>query len=183
MDALLRLDDQLYLAIFSATASSAVLSTLAVAIYWLNWNGLIWWVAGLAIARARGFARRGLWAMLTVYLGMTGGWAITELVLKPLVRRERPFTGFADLPPTLIDHPASFAFPSGDATFATGAAVALATVLPRWRIPAPLMAPAVCVGRVAVGVPHPADVGAGAVVGALARPPPPRAIALLARRT
>src|SRR5438477_8093668 len=182
MDALLRLDDQLYRAIFDATASSAVLATLAVAIYWLNWNGLLWWIAGIAIARARGFARRGFWAMLTVYLGMTSGWAITELVLKPLVRRPRPFIGFADLPPTLIDHPASFAFPSGDATFATGAAVALAAVLPRWRIPALLMAAAVCVERIAVGVHHPADVIAGAVVGALAGLAAPRVIALVRRR-
>src|SRR5207237_9987592 len=106
MEQLIALDDKVYRAIFSATASSAVLSTLAVAIYWLNWNGLIWWVAGLAIARARGFARRGLWAMLTVYLGMISGWAVTELVLKRLVRRPRPFIGFADLQPTLIDHPA-----------------------------------------------------------------------------
>ena len=182
MEQLLALDDQLYRAIFTAVASSTILTTLAVAIYWLNWNGLLWWIAGLAIARARGFARRGLWAMLTVYLGMLDGWAITELVLKPLIRRPRPFVGFADLPPTLIDHPASFAFPSGDATFATGAAVALASVLPRWRFPALLMAVAVCVERVAVGVHHPLDVIAGAVVGTASGLLAPRAIALVRRR-
>src|SRR5947199_10308698 len=113
MDQILGLDDQLYRAIFSATASSAVLATLAVAVYWLNWNGLLWWLAGLAVARARGFARRGLWALLTIYLGMTAGWVVTELILKPIVRRPRPFIGLADLPPTHIDPPASFAFPSG----------------------------------------------------------------------
>src|ERR1043165_8991050 len=119
MDQLLRLDDQLYRAIFDATAASAVLTALAVGVYWINWNGLLWWIAGALVGRARGFGRRGLWAMLTIYLGMVMGWLTTELVLKPLIHRPRPFVGFADLPPTLIDHPSTFAFPSGDPTFAT----------------------------------------------------------------
>src|SRR5919204_1907918 len=179
---LLALDDQLYRAIFSAAVQSPVLTALAVAIYWINWNGLLWWVAGLLIARARGFTRRGWWEMLVVYLGMVDGWAVTELILKPLVRRPRPFSGIPDLPPTLIDHPLTYAFPSGDATFATGAAVALGGVAPRWRIPALLMAIAVCVERIAVGVHHPIDVIAGALIGTLAGLAAPRVLALVRRR-
>ena len=179
---LLALDDQLYRAIFGAAAQSPILGALAVAVYWLNWNGLLWWVAGVLIARARGFSRRGIWEMLTVYLGMVDGWAVTELILKPLVHRPRPFDGLPDLPPTLIDHPLTFAFPSGDATFATGAAVALGSVAPRWRVPAYLMAAAVCVERVAVGVHHPSDVIAGAIVGAVAGLLAPRALTLIRRR-
>ena len=179
---LLVLDDQLYRAIFSAAVQSPALTALAVGIYWINWNGLLWWVAGVLIARARGFVRRGWWEMLVVYLGMVDGWAVTELILKPLFRRPRPFNSVPDLPPTLIDHPLTFAFPSGDATFATGAAVALGSVAPRWRIPALLMAFAVCVERVAVGVHHPSDVIAGALVGTLAGLAAPRAVALLRRR-
>ena len=164
MEGLLALDDQLYRAVFSAVVASPVLAFLAVAIYWSNWNGLLWLIIGLALARARG-GRRGLSALLTVWLGMGMGWAVTEFILKPLIHRPRPFLRLADLPPTLIDHPSSYAFPSGDATFATGAAVALGFVAPRWRIPALLMAAAVCVERVAVGVHHPLDVLAGAAVG------------------
>src|SRR5207249_117966 len=67
---LLVLDDQLYRAIFSAAVQSPALTALAVGIYWINWNGLLWWVAGVLIARARGFVRRGWWEMLVVYLGM-----------------------------------------------------------------------------------------------------------------
>jgi membrane-associated phospholipid phosphatase len=182
MDGLLALDDQLYRAIFSATVSSPILSALAVAVYWINWNGLLWWIAGLWVARARGFGRRAWWALLTVYLGTLMGWAVTELVLKPLVRRPRPFDLVLDLPPTLIDHPSSFAFPSGDATFATGAAVALASVAPRWRWPAYLMAAAVCVERVAVGVHHPLDVLAGAAVGVASGLLAPHVVALVRRR-
>src|SRR5207302_5465641 len=69
-----------------------------------------------------------------------------------------------------------------DATLATGAAVALAVVLPRWRVPALLMAAAVCFERVAVGVHHPGDVIAGAIVGTLSGLAAPRAIALIRRR-
>ncbi len=164
MEGLLALDDQLYRAVFSAVVASPVLAFLAVAIYWSNWNGLLWLIIGLGLARARG-GRRGLSALLTVWLGMGIGWAVTEFILKPLIHRPRPFLSLTDLPPTLIAHPSSYAFPSGDATFATGAAVALGFVAPRWRIPALLMAAAVCVERVAVGVHHPLDVLAGAAVG------------------
>ncbi len=182
MDGLLALDDQLYRAIFNAAVASPVLSALAVAVYWINWNGLLWWVAGLWLARARGFGRRGWWALLTVYVGILTGWAVTELVLKPLVRRPRPFNLLLDLPPTLIEPPSSFAFPSGDAAFATGAAVALASVAPRWRWPAYLMALAVCFERVAVGVHRPLDVLAGAAIGTASGLLAPRIVALVRRR-
>ncbi|HEU5288916.1 MAG TPA: phosphatase PAP2 family protein [Candidatus Limnocylindria bacterium] len=182
MDAVLALDDQIYRAIFTATTSSAALSALAVGIYWLNWNGLLWWIAAVVLARARGFGRRAWWAVLTVYLGIADGWITTELVLKPLVHRPRPFAAIQGLPPTLIDHPASFAFPSGDATFAVGAAVALGSVAPRWRIPALLMAAAVCFERVAVGVHHPSDVIAGALVGTVSGLTAPWIVANVRRR-
>ncbi|MDQ2950721.1 MAG: phosphatase PAP2 family protein [Chloroflexota bacterium] len=181
MDGLLALDDQLFRAIFTAVVTSPILSFLAVATYWLNWNGALWWIAGLVLARMRG-GRRGLSALLTVWLGMTMGWALTEFVIKPLVHRPRPFISLLDLPPTLIDHPSSWAFPSGDATFATGAAVALGFVAPRWRIPALLMALAVCVERVAVGVHHPLDVLAGAALGTASGLLAPLVVRLIRRR-
>src|SRR5713226_4305625 len=187
MQFLADLDRQLYSAIVSATASSTILAVLVVVIAWLNWNGLVWWLAGLLISRARGFGRRGTFALLTVYLGMIDGWLVSEL-LKLVFRRPRPFTAIVPTPLTLIDHPASFSFPSGDATFAIGAAVALGSVVPRWRWPAYLLALAVCFERVAVGVHYPSDVLAGAVVGAISgraardrARPPPRALARLRR--
>src|SRR5712692_9046969 len=181
MQFLADLDRQLYSAIVSATASSTILAVLVVVIAWLNWNGLVWWLAGLLISRARGFGRRGTFALLTVYLGMVDGWLVSEL-LKLVFRRPRPFTAIVPTPLTLIDHPASFSFPSGDATFAVGAAVALGSVVPRWRWPAYLLALAVCFERVAVGVHYPSDVLAGAVVGAISGLAAPRAIALVRRR-
>src|SRR6266852_1717465 len=181
MQFLADLDRQIYSAIVSATQSSALLAVLVVVIAWINWNGLVWWLAGLLISRARGFGRRGTFALLTVYLGMVDGWLVSEGV-KLVVRRPRPCTVIVDAPVTLIDHPSSFSFPSGDATFAVGAAVALGSVAPRWRWPAYLFALAVCFERVAIGVHYPSDVLAGAVVGAISGLAAPRAIALVRRR-
>jgi membrane-associated phospholipid phosphatase len=181
MDFVAGLDRQLYGAITSATSQSTAIAVLVVAIAWINWNGLVWWLSGALISRARGFGRRGAWAMLTVYLGMSMGWFTSE-VLKLVFRRPRPFAQIVDAPTTLIDHPASFSFPSGDATLAVGAAVAIAAVAPRWRWPALLFAIAVMFARVAVGVHYPSDVLAGAAVGTASGLLAPRAVALLRRR-
>ena len=181
MEFLAGLDRQLYSAIVTATGSSTPFAFFVVVIAWLNWNGLGWWLAGLLVSRARGFGRRGTFALLTVYLGMVDGWLVAE-VLKLAFRRPRPFSAIVDAPVTLIDHPSSFSFPSGDSTFAVGAAVALSVVAPRWRWPAYLFAAAVCFERVAVGVHYPSDVLAGAVIGVISGLADPRAIALVRRR-
>ncbi len=181
MQFLADLDRQIYDAIVTATQSSTVIAVLVVVVAWINWNGLVWWLAGLLVSRARGFGRRGTFALLTVYLGMVDGWLVAE-VAKLVFRRPRPFTAILDAPVTLIDHPSSFSFPSGDAAIAVGAAVALSFVAPRWRWPAYLFALAVLFERVAVGVHYPSDVLAGAVVGAISGLAAPRAIALVRRR-
>ena len=175
------LDAQLYNAITTATAGSKLIAVLVVIIAWINWNGLVWWLIGLLLSRWRGFSRRGRFAMLTLYLAMVDGWLVSE-ILKLVFRRPRPFLQIVDAPVTLIDHPSSFSFPSGDATFAVGAAVALGTVAPRWRWPAYLFAVAVMFERVAVGVHYPSDVLAGAVVGTISGLLAPRAVALIRRR-
>ncbi|HEY6959981.1 MAG TPA: phosphatase PAP2 family protein [Candidatus Limnocylindria bacterium] len=164
MDALLALDRQLFVAIFTATAASPVLTALALAVFWVNWNGAIWWISAVFLARARRSLRRGMWVLLTIYLGLVPGWIAAEL-LKLVFRRPRPFTYIANIPATLTPAPTSFSFPSGDAAYAMGAAIALGVVAPRWRWPALLFAIAVMVERVAVGEHHPLDVIGGAALG------------------
>jgi alpha-mannosidase/membrane-associated phospholipid phosphatase len=165
----------------TAVANNGLLAALAIAVAYINFNGLIWWIAGVLVARARGFGRRGVWGALTVYLGLLDGWLVAEL-LKLVVRRPRPFSVVLDLPPTLITEPTSFSFPSGDAAFAFGAAVALGRVAPAWRVPALLFAVAVAFERVAVGVHYPIDVIAGALVGTISGLTAPLAVAVLRRR-
>ena len=181
MEGLLGVDRQLYIAIVTAVAGNALLAALATLAAYVNWNGLVWWIAGALVARARGWGRRAMWGALTVYLGLCDGWLVAEL-LKLLFRRPRPFTVVLDVPHTLVPEPTSFSFPSGDAAFAFGAAIALGHVAPAWRLPALLFAVAIALGRVAVGVHYPLDVIAGALVGTVSGLSAPFAVALLRRR-
>ncbi|MGH2490110.1 MAG: phosphatase PAP2 family protein, partial [Candidatus Limnocylindria bacterium] len=181
MEALFAFDTQLFRAIVTAVANNGMLAALAIAVAYLNWNGVIWWISGVLIARARGWGRRGLWGAMTVYLGLVDAWVVAEL-LKLVVRRPRPFSVVLDLPPTLITEPSTFSFPSGDTAFAFGAAVALGRVAPTWRLPALLFAIAVAFERVAVGVHYPLDVLAGALIGTISGLTAPFAIALVRRR-
>jgi membrane-associated phospholipid phosphatase len=179
VDFLARLDAQIYLIL--TNARSGVLDAFLFVIVILNWNGAIWWIAGVLVARARGFGRRALWGTLTIYLGLVDGWIVAEL-LKLVFQRARPFDSLPNVPQTLIPHPTSYAFPSGDAAFAMGAALALGSVLPSWRLAAILLAVAVLFERVMVGVHQPSDVLAGAFVGALSGLSAPIAVAWLRRR-
>ena len=181
MEGLFAFDTQLFSAIVTAVANNALLAALAIAVAYINWNGLVWWTSGVLVARARSWGRRGLWGALTVFVGLVDAWLVAEL-LKLVVRRPRPFTVVLDLPPTLITEPTSFSFPSGDAAFAFGAAVALGRVAPAWRLPALLFAVAVAFARVAVGVHYPLDVLAGALIGTISGLTAPFAVALLRRR-
>ncbi|HEV8670405.1 MAG TPA: phosphatase PAP2 family protein [Candidatus Limnocylindria bacterium] len=181
MEGLFAADRQLFIAIVTAVAGNALLAALTAAVAYLNWNGLIWWISGVLVGRARGWGRRAIWGAFTVYLGLCDGWIVAEL-LKLVVRRPRPFSVVLDLPPTLITEPTTFSFPSGDTAFAFGAAVALGFVAPAWRLPALLFAVAVAFARVAVGVHYPLDVLAGALIGTVSGLSAPYAVALARRR-
>jgi membrane-associated phospholipid phosphatase len=178
-------DTQLYLAI--AAQRNLATSVVAVALTYLNWNGFFWWILSFLLLRSRGLNRRGIAATATVVLGMVDAWAITELV-KVLVRRPRPFEALANVPGTLpapetiIAHPSSFSFPSGDAALAMGAAVAFAYVSPKFRAPVLLLGSAAALARVVVGVHYPFDVLGGMTVGIVSGLLAPGAIGLIRRR-
>jgi undecaprenyl-diphosphatase len=88
-------------------------------------------------------------------------------IVKRLIGRARPFVGghedpFAYVP--LAWHPAFASMPSGHATTAVAAAIAVGAIWPRTRIVMWLYAAAIMVSRVAVLAHHPSDVIGGAVV-------------------
>ena len=179
MDALLAFDARLYSAIVAAR--SGLLGALALVFVYANLLGLIWWITGIGLLRRRGFGRRGAWIALTVFAGLLIPWGAAEL-LKLIVRRPRPFLAIPDAPATLISHPGSYAFPSGDAALAFGAAVALGLVMPRLRIPAILVALCVSLSRVLVGVHYPLDVAGGAAIGIAGGLLAPHLVAAIRRR-
>ncbi len=183
--ALANFDTQLYLAI--ATQRNLVTSVIAVALTYLNWNGFFWWILTFLLLRSRGLNRRGIAATGTVVLAMLSSWWFTE-VLKFIVRRPRPFDALANAPgllpapETVIAHPSSFSFPSGDASLAMGAAVAFAYVTPKYRVPILLLGLSAALARVVVGVHYPLDVLGGVTVGIVAGLLAPRVVALARRR-
>jgi membrane-associated phospholipid phosphatase len=178
-------DTQLYLAI--ADQRNPATSVVAVALTYLNWNGFFWWILAFLLLRSRGINRRGVAATATVVLAAVDAWLITE-ILKVIVRRPRPFDALANAPgalpapETVIAHPSSYSFPSGDAALAMGAAVAFAYISPKYRVPILLLGVAAALARVVVGVHYPFDVLGGMTVGIVSGLTAPRAIALLRRR-
>jgi membrane-associated phospholipid phosphatase len=88
-------------------------------------------------------------------------------IVKRLIGRARPFVGghedpFAYVP--LAWHPAFASMPSGHATTAVAAAIAIGAIWPRTRIVMWLYAAAIMLSRVVVLAHHPSDVLSGALV-------------------
>lgn len=161
MDQLLAFDERLYSAIIAAR--SPLIAAVAIVITALNFQGLGWWLLGIASWRARG-GRRGLWVALTIFVGLTLAWATAETV-KRVVQRPRPYVALPDALPPVVAEPGSYSFPSGDTALAFGAAVAFGQCFPRFRPFALLLAFAVGLSRVFVGVHYPLDALGGAALG------------------
>jgi len=88
-------------------------------------------------------------------------------IVKRLIGRARPFVGGYEDPFHYVPFdwsPAFASMPSGHATSAAAAAIAIGAIWPRTRIVMWLYAAAIMVSRVAVVAHHPSDVIAGALV-------------------
>jgi undecaprenyl-diphosphatase len=127
------------------------------------------WVKGplfVVAAAVRDVAHRRmlpLYALVTlVALGVT---SLATEQLKQVFDRARPPYG-ADPVTAVVDIPTSASFPSGHASTSFAAAVALAVLVPKWRVPALLLAALVGFSRIYLGVHYTLDVVAGAVLGA-----------------
>jgi membrane-associated phospholipid phosphatase len=93
--------------------------------------------------------------------------AIGNLVLKPLGRRRRPDVASQDLPSERrVRMPGSASFPSGHAAAAVAFASGVGSVIPSAGLPLRALALLVGYSRVHTGVHYPADVVAGALLGA-----------------
>jgi undecaprenyl-diphosphatase len=130
-----------------------------------------WWVKGLlpVLAALALDLRRGP-AVPRIALACLAAMGLASLVtsaLKDAVDRLRPPLEDAGIQ-AIGALPATPSFPSGHASTAFAAAVALAVLAPRLRAPALALAAVVAVSRVYLGVHFWLDVLAGAALGALA---------------
>lgn len=89
-----------------------------------------------------------------------GGAYLVNTTLKQVARRPRP--DFADLPP-LIATPGPLSFPSSHSASSAAAVTAYGHLLPRW--PLRLVAAAMALSRVHLGVHYPSDIAVGAGIG------------------
>ncbi len=110
-------------------------------------------------------ARSGGFAALT---GMTLGLLITNLTIKPLAARPRPWIAMENFF-SLVTSNDPNSFPSGHTCAAFAFAAALCVMLPqKWAKAAAMIAAALMgLSRLYVGVHFPSDVLVGAVVGTL----------------
>lgn len=125
-------------------------------------TGMLWIVLSLLMLCYRPTRRAGVTALLAMVLGLL----CTNVVLKELVARPRPWLDVAELIP-LIQEGDPNSFPSGHTTAAFASASAWWWVLPkRWqRMTGVVLAVGMGFSRMYVGVHYPTDVLAGAAVG------------------
>jgi membrane-associated phospholipid phosphatase len=128
-------------------------------------NGSRLWLVIAAMLSLTGPARRRSAAHGVLAIGLTS--AVTNLLVKPALRRRRPDPARARVPGTRdIRIPASHSFPSGHAASASAFATVVGHELPWSAVPLRLLASSVAYSRVHTGVHYPGDVAAGVLLGA-----------------
>ena len=121
---------------------------------------MLWLAIGLGVALA---LRRPLLFPLVAMAVLAANFA--SVGVKSAVERPRPPVHYPDIG-ALVPTPESSSFPSGHAAIAFAAAVVLAFEVPRLAWAVLVLAAAVAFSRAYVGVHYPADVAAGAALGA-----------------
>lgn len=127
-------------------------------------GGLLWIVLSLALLCWRPTRRVGAVSLLALAIG----FLCTNVAVKPLIQRPRPYTAVEGLIPLLTSGDPN-SFPSGHTCAAFAAGMIWLRTLPwKWgRVLAVVLAVCMGLSRLYVGVHYPTDVLAGAVIGSL----------------
>ena len=162
VDVIQNLDGALLLGVQSLRV--AVLDPLVIMYTHLGDAGMIWILLSAAMLLYKPTRKVGLAGLLALVLG----FLCTNVTLKHLVGRERPWLNVAGLLPLVEEHDPN-SFPSGHTCAAFAAAVAWAFGTKKVWLRAVCVGAAACMGfsRLYVGVHYPSDVIAGALVGTL----------------
>lgn len=124
-------------------------------------GGYLWIALGLALLFFKKTRPIGFTVLVSLLINMV----ITNITLKDLIARPRPFV-VNDAIITLIKAPGSFSFPSGHTSGSFSAMLALYHWVPKKiGVPAVILAALVAFSRMYVGVHYPTDILGGIVVG------------------
>lgn len=124
--------------------------------------GLAWVVLSLVLLCIPRTRRAGFWALAALLFGLL----FTNVILKHLVARPRPWVTFPALGPLVVERD-PLSFPSGHtcAAFAAGATWARLARRPWLKVICVAQAVLMGLSRLYVGVHYPSDVLAGCLVG------------------
>ena len=161
LDTLLQLDGQLLVAIQGL--HTAWLDPIVSFYTKLGDAGILFIALSLAMLLWKPTRKAGALALGAMILGLL----VTNITIKPLVERPRPWVDWPIVPLVTEKDPNSF--PSGHTCAAFAAGLSWARALPwSWgRIAAVVMAVCMGLSRLYVGVHYPTDVLVGAAIGTL----------------
>lgn len=126
-------------------------------------GAILWVLLAVLLLCFRRYRKTGVGMAVALLIG----YVITNLLLKNLVMRVRPYEVIAGLEPLV--RAGSWAFPSGHATCSVAAGYVMYRGTPRYLgIPAIVLAVLICLSRLYVGVHYPTDVICGALIGLFA---------------
>ena len=126
-------------------------------------GGAVWIVLAALLLAGKKSRKAGGAVAIALLLGYLG----TNLLLKNLVMRPRPFDAIPQL--QALVPAGGWSFPSGHSTSSMAAGVAMFRQLPRQAGKAALiLAILICLSRLYVGVHYPTDVLCGALIGTIA---------------
>lgn len=160
MERMLSLDQALFLAV-NHLPHTETLNMIALTISGVGTAGMIWFLIAAVLFFKE--EKKDHWFFLPFIFAGGAGWALVELILKPLIARIRP----TELMGAIIVGPASadFSMPSGHATIAFAMATVLAQREPKWRWVFFTLAILIALSRIYLGKHYPLDVTTGALIG------------------
>lgn len=126
--------------------------------------GWFWIVLAVALLVPKKTRRTGIAALLSLAVG----FLITNVLLKNIVARPRPFDAYTEIIPLII-RPTDFSFPSGHTCASFACALIFFRMLPKkYGVPAVILAGMVAFSRLYLGVHYPGDVLGGFLVAVFA---------------
>lgn len=117
----------------------------------------------IAIAAIMLLLRRSRRTGIEVLAALLLAFLVVDLLVKPLVARDRPFEVY-DFE-LIVGAPHSSSFPSGHSAYAFAAATCIALRDRRWGVPAFALALVIAYSRLYLFVHWPTDILAGAMIG------------------